>query len=256
MENRINQLVAKRGEVLSIYFTAGYPQLNDTATIVKSLSESGVDLIEIGLPFSDPLADGPTIQESSKIALENGMSTDMLFQQLEGIREYTNVPLITMGNLNPILQYGMERFCAQCQHTGIDGLILPDLPAEVYEQEYKALFEEYGLHLVLLITPETPEERIRYFDQLSNGFIYMVSSSSTTGAKQGFSLQQQGYFERIQDMKLKNATMIGFGIANNDSYKAANRFSNGAIIGSAFIRSLQPENLQQSITNFVTSIKD
>ena len=256
MNKRINQLLGEKKEVLSIYFTAGYPQLNDTVSIIEALSESGVDLIEIGLPFSDPLADGPTIQESSRIALENGMNTKFLFQQLEHIRLKTDVPLIVMGNLNPVLQYGMERFCAECQKVGIDGIILPDLPAEVYEQEYKTLFEQYGLHFVLLITPETPVDRIRYFDQLSEGFIYMVSSSSTTGAKQSFSMQQQGYFKRIQDMQLKNATMIGFGISDHTSYKAANHFSNGAIIGSAFIRSLETGKVKESTRAFVKEIRE
>ena len=252
--NRINQKLNQDKKLLSIYFTAGFPQLEDTVPILEQLQEAGVDMIELGLPFSDPLADGPTIQESSTHALRNGMTTDKLFIQLEGIRDRIHVPLIIMGYFNPIMQYGVERFCKRCQEVGIDGLIIPDLPVEVYHEQYQSLFHQYGLLNMFLITPQTPDERIRYIDQLSEGFIYLVSSAATTGTQVSFGDTQQHYFERIADMKLQSKLLVGFGISNGETYKAAVANSQGAIIGSAFIKHLEA-NGKQSVREFVETIR-
>ena len=252
--NRINQTLNQDKKLLSIYFTAGFPQLEDTVPILEQLQEVGVDMIELGLPFSDPLADGPTIQESSTQALRNGMTTDKLFTQLEGIRERIHVPLIVMGYFNPMMQYGVERFCKRCQEVGIDGLIIPDLPADVYHEQYQSLFQQYGLLNMFLITPQTPDERIRYVDQVSEGFIYMVSSAATTGAQGSFGDTQQHYFQRIADMKLQSKLLVGFGISNEETYQAAIANSQGAIIGSAFIKYLEA-NGNQSVEEFVKTIR-
>ena len=252
--NRINQKLNQDKKLLSIYFTAGFPQLEDTVPILEQLQEAGVDMIELGLPFSDPLADGPTIQESSTHALRNGMTTDKLFIQLEGIRDRIHVPLIIMGYFNPMMQYGVERFCKRCQEVGIDGLIIPDLPVEVYHEKYQSLFHQYGLLNMFLITPQTPDERIRYIDQLSEGFIYLVSSAATTGTQVSFGDTQQHYFERIADMKLQSKLLVGFGISNGETYKAAVANSQGAIIGSAFIKHLEA-NGKQSVREFVETIR-
>ncbi|MHA7843852.1 MAG: tryptophan synthase subunit alpha [Winogradskyella sp.] len=251
--NRINQKLNEDKKLLSIYFTAGYPNINDTASIIQNLEKSGVDMIEIGLPFSDPLADGPTIQASSTLALKNGMTTEKLFEQLKDIRKSVSIPLIIMGYFNPVLQYGVEAFCKKCQEIGIDGLILPDLPADVYDEEYKAIFEKYGLINVFLITPQTSEERIRYIDSISNGFIYMVSSASTTGAQSGFGEEQTNYFERISKMNLKNPQIVGFGISNNETFTQATKFTKGAIIGSAFIKYLTANGIS-NIDKFTKTI--
>lgn len=234
--NRINHKLQEDKKLLSIYFTAGYPNINDTVTIIQNLEKSGVDMIEIGLPFSDPLADGPTIQDSSTQALKNGMTSELLFQQLKDIRKTVSIPLIIMGYFNPMLQYGVEAFCKKCQEIGIDGLIIPDLPVDVYHEDYKSTFDKYGLINVFLITPQTSEERIRYIDSVSNGFIYMVSSASTTGAKSGFGDAQEDYFTRISNMNLKNPQIVGFGISNYDTFTQATKHAKGAIIGSAFIK--------------------
>ena len=252
--NRINQTLNQDKKLLSIYFTAGFPQLGDTVPILEQLQEADVDMIELGLPFSDPLADGPTIQESSTQALRNGMTTDKLFTQLEGIRDRIHVPMIVMGYFNPIMQYGVERFCKRCQEVGIDGLIIPDLPADVYHEQYQSLFQQYGLLNMFLITPQTPEERIRYIDQVSEGFIYMVSSAATTGAQGSFGDTQQHYFQRIADMKLQSKLLVGFGISNSETYQAAVAHSQGAIIGSAFIKHLEA-NGNQSVQEFVKTIR-
>ncbi|NJK87774.1 MAG: tryptophan synthase subunit alpha [Bacteroidales bacterium] len=237
--NRINKLFQqKQSGVLSVYFTAGYPQLNDTCAIIKTLAINGADMIEIGMPFSDPMADGPVIQKSNDIALKNGMGLRRLFEQLKYIRKETEVPLIMMGYLNPVMYFGIEKFCEKCSETGIDGIILPDLPYEVFVEEYKSTFDRFNLHKIFLISPQTSEERIRRIDDISNGFIYMVSSSSTTGMKEKFAREQETYFERIQNMNLKNPRMIGFGISNHETFQDACRFANGAIIGSAFIKAL------------------
>lgn len=253
--NRINKKLSEEKKLLSIYFTAGYPSLNDTASIIQSLEKSGVDMIEIGLPFSDPLADGPTIQDSSTKALKNGMTTEILFNQLKDIRETVNIPLIIMGYFNPMFQYGVEAFCKKCSDIGIDGLIIPDLPVDVYHEEYQTIFEKYGLINVFLITPQTSDERIRYIDSISNGFIYMVSSASTTGAKSGFGDEQTEYFKRIDKMNLKNPQIIGFGISNNETFTQATQYAKGAIIGSAFVKHVKNEGIK-TIDKFVNSILD
>ena len=252
--NRINKTLNQDKKLLSIYFTAGFPQLEDTVPILEQLQEAGVDMIELGLPFSDPLADGPTIQESSTQALRNGMTTDKLFTQLEGIRDHIHVPLIVMGYFNPMMQYGVERFCKRCQEVGIDGLIIPDLPADVYHEQYQSLFQQYGLLNMFLITPQTPDERVLYIDQVSEGFIYMVSSAATTGAQGSFGDTQQHYFQRIADMKLQSKLLVGFGISNAETYQAAVAHSQGAIIGSAFIKHLEA-NGNQSVQEFVKTIR-
>ncbi len=250
--NRINQKLQENKKLLSIYFSAGYPNLNDTVQIIKDLEKSGVDMIEIGLPFSDPLADGPTIQESSTIALNNGMTTKLLFEQLSNIRESVKIPLIIMGYFNPMLQYGVEAFCKKCQEIGIDGIIMPDLPVDIYDEYYKEIFEKHGLINVFLITPQTSESRIRYIDSVSNGFIYMVSSASVTGGNiTDFGDAQQDYFKRISDMKLQNPQIVGFGINNKSTFEQATTFAKGAIIGSAFIKNLTENNVS-SINKYVS----
>jgi tryptophan synthase alpha chain len=252
--NRINQKLQENKKLLSIYFTAGYPNLDDTETIIQNLDKNGVDMIEIGLPFSDPLADGPTIQSSSTQALKNGMTSTLLFEQLKTIRKSVNIPLIIMGYFNPILQFGVEAFCEKCQEIGIDGLIIPDLPVDVYHENYKVTFEKYGLINVFLITPQTSKERIKYIDSISNGFIYMVSSASTTGAQSGFRDEQTKYFKRIAEMSLNNPQIVGFGISNNETFKQATKHTKGAIIGSAFIKHLTKNGVAE-IGSFVKRIK-
>ena len=252
--NRIIKKLQKPQKLLSIYFTAGYPELHDTVSIIKSLEDNGVDMIEIGLPFSDPLADGPTIQDSSTTALKNGMSSELLFQQLAEIRTTVNIPLIIMGYFNPILQFGVADFCKKCQEVGIDGLIIPDLPADVYNEQYRHIFETYGLINIFLITPQTSEERIRFIDSISNGFIYMVSSASVTGSQSGFGLEQETYFERIHAMQLKNAQIVGFGIKDKATFDKATQYAKGAIIGSAFIKMLTKEGTN-GISNFINSVR-
>ncbi|MBU2994956.1 tryptophan synthase subunit alpha [Cellulophaga baltica] len=252
--NRINQKMQEDKKLLSIYFTAGYPSLNDTVKIIQDLEASGIDMIEIGLPFSDPLADGPTIQNSSTAALKNGMTTNILFEQLKDIRKTVSIPLILMGYFNPMLQYGVEAFCAKCQEIGIDGLILPDLPLAVYQDEYEAIFKKHDLKNVFLITPQTSDERIKQIDDASNAFIYMVSSASVTGSKSGFGNTQETYFERIASMKLNNPQIVGFGINNADTFNQATKNAKGAIIGSAFIKHLT-KNGVNTISKFVSKIR-
>ncbi|WP_300436686.1 tryptophan synthase subunit alpha [Christiangramia sp.] len=252
--NRINKKLQEDHKLLSIYFTAGYPDFGDTEKIIVDLEKNGVDFIEIGLPFSDPLADGPTIQESSTNALKNGMTTAKLFEQLEGIRNKVEIPLIMMGYFNPILQYGVEEFCRKCESVGIDGLIIPDLPVDVYHDEYQELFEKYGLKNIFLITPQTSDERIRFIDSVSNGFIYMVSSASVTGSTSGFSEDTKSYFKRINDLQLKNPQIVGFGIKDKETFEQATEYAKGAIIGSAFIKHLN-ENGTETIKSFVQNVK-
>ena len=252
--NRIDQTFQKNEKLLSIYFSAGHPELEDTVPILRALQDSGVDMVEIGLPFSDPLADGPTIQESSTLALRNGMSTEKLFQQLENIRENIHIPLVLMGYFNPMMQYGIERFCQKCQAIGIDGLIIPDLPVDLYHLHYKELFDQYNLYNMFLISPQTSEERIRYIDSVSSGFIYMVSSASVTGAQSTFGNTQEAYFRRIAEMQLHTPQVVGFGISNAETYRAATRFSRGAIIGSAFIKFLGEKGVD-AIPDFIKSIR-
>jgi tryptophan synthase alpha chain len=254
MINRIKQKLQEDKKLLSIYFTAGYPKLNDTLKIIQDLELSGVDFIEVGLPFSDPLADGPTIQESSTAALKNGMRTELLFEQLKDIRKTVSIPLILMGYFNPVLQYSVDAFCKKCQEIGIDGLILPDLPLDVYREEYESTFKKYGLINIFLITPQTSEERVRAIDEASDGFIYMVSSASTTGAKEGFGAEQAAYFDRIAGMNLNNPQIVGFGISNAQTFQQATEKTKGAIIGSAFIKHLT-QNGVNGISDFVNQIR-
>ncbi len=251
--NRINTKLLENKKILSIYFTAGFPRLNDTISIIEELEKSGVDMIEIGLPFSDPLADGPTIQESSTLALENGMTTKLLFEQLKNIRKTVQIPLLIMGYFNPILQFGVEEFCRKCAEIGIDGLIIPDLPMDVFEQELKPIFEQYNLKNIFLITPQTSTERIQKIDVISDSFIYMVSSSSTTGSQNSFGEIQKNYFERIAKMGLDNPQIVGFGISNSDTFHQATEHQKGAIIGSSFVNYLK-NNKISSISNYIKSL--
>ncbi len=254
MNNRIKSKLEEDKKLLSIYFTAGYPALEDTVPIIQDLEKNGVDMIEIGLPFSDPLADGPTIQESSTAALKNGMTTEKLFEQLKDIRKTVSIPLIVMGYFNPMLQYGVEAFCKKCHEIGIDGIIMPDLPLDVYQDAYEETFKKYGLLKIFLITPQTGNMRIRQIDAASDGFIYMVSSASVTGSKSGFGDAQTVYFERIAAMDLKNPQIVGFGIKDAATFQQATQTAKGAIIGSAFIKHLT-ENGVATISKFVASIR-
>jgi tryptophan synthase alpha chain len=254
--NRIEKLFKnKKKNILSIYFTAGYPEINDTLTIIRELDQAGADMIEIGMPFSDPVADGPVIQRSSEIALQNGMSMKLLFNQLDKIREVTDLPLILMGYINPFFRFGMENFIKKCSETGIDGTIIPDLPVEEYLASYASYYEKNDILNIFLISPQTPEERIVYLDSISKGFLYMVSTSSTTGVKKGFDNSQQEYFRKIRDLNLKTPGLIGFGISDKSSFDQACEYSGGAIIGSAFIKTLdEPGNLKENIGRFIRSV--
>ena len=253
--NRINKVFNKKKNLLSIYFTAGFPGINDTLKIIKELDKSQVDMIEIGLPFSDPLADGPTIQKSSEKALSNGMTTNLLFDQLKDLRKISDIPVVIMGYFNPILQYGIEKFCSNCKDVGIDGLIIPDLPADIFKKNYKIIFEKYKLNMMFLITPQTSNERINLIDDLSKGFIYMVSSYSVTGAKDSFDKYQIEYFKRIKKLNLSNPLLIGFGISNKKTFQAACQNSNGAIIGSAYIKYIENHGVSRT-QDFIKLIKD
>jgi len=237
-------------KLLSIYFTAGYPKLDDTTTIITALEKSGVDFIEIGMPFSDPLADGPVIQHSSTVAIENGMSAHLLFEQLSGIRGSVTIPLIIMGYFNTMMQFGVEKFLKKCKEVGIDGLIIPDLPVDVYISDYRQMFESNGVSAIFLVTPQTPEERIRKIDSVSTGFIYLVSSAAITGNNSGFTEAQREYFERIYKMRLRNPLVAGFGIHDRSTFEAATEFTSGAIVGSAFIRHLDQSGTD-AIGNFI-----
>jgi tryptophan synthase alpha chain len=254
--NKIQQLFKEKNKnILSVYFTAGFPKAEATAGIIKALEKAGVDFIEAGMPFSDPMADGPTIQHSSEIALKNGMNLDLYFKQLKEIKNEISVPLIAMGYVNQMMRYGEERFLKSCREAGISGIILPDLPLNIYEKDYKELFEKYGLVNIFLITPQTSEERIRKIDGISNTFIYMVSSASTTGSKKDISTTQQEYFKRIRSMNLKNPLIIGFGISNRETYETACRYASGAIVGSAFVKAIEKDHSEKRIKEFVKSIK-
>lgn len=236
---RIKQLFQQKSQqVLSVYFTAGFPKLDDTRKILSTLQANGVDLVEIGVPFSDPMADGLVIQQSSHVALDNGMSIRKLFEQLTDVRSEIHMPLIMMGYLNPIMQFGFEAFCAECHRVGVDGMIIPDLPMSDYLTDYKPVAEKYGLEFIFLITPETSGERIRQIDNHTDGFIYMVSSAAVTGTQSSFD-NRIGYFNRINGMHLKNPRLIGFGVSNKATLQAVNQYASGAIIGSAFIKALQ-----------------
>ncbi len=252
--NRINTRMADPKKVLSIYFTAGYPEKEDTTKVLQQLQDSGVDLVEIGLPFSDPLADGPTIQESSTTALKNGMSTQLLFDQLKDIRKSIHIPLIVMGYFNPMLQYGVDAFLKECAQIGIDGIIMPDLPLAEYKQHYAAMYEKYGIKNIFLITPQTSDARIREIDKASDSFIYLVSTASVTGSKSGFGPEQEAYFERIANMKLKNPLVVGFGIHDAHTFTQATKHTSGAIIGSAFIKTITEKGLA-GIAPFIQSLR-
>ena len=254
--NRIDYLFqTKKEHILSIYVTAGFPKLEDTLPVMEAIQAAGADIIEIGLPYSDPIADGPTIQESNTIALGNGMSIKKLFSQLLGFRSKIHLPVVLMGYLNPIIQYGVEEFCKKCKEVGVDGLILPDLPLQQYVEEYQEIFEKYGLFNTFLISPQTSEKRIREIDQYSSGFIYMVSSHAITGGKSAISPEQLAYFERVEAMNLSHPRLIGFGISDAASFQMASRYSQGAIIGSAFIKQIKDStDLNQDINAYIQGI--
>jgi tryptophan synthase alpha chain len=252
----IRQTIQDKGKnILNVYFTAGHPTLESTEIIIKSLADNGVDLIELGMPYSDPLADGPTIQRSSEIALKNGQTISNIFQNVKNIRATHDIPIIMMGYFNQILQYGAERFLSDAHHSGIQGLIIPDMPMEIYEHEYKNLFEKYHMEISFLITPMTSYNRILQADRLSSAFLYVVSQSSITGKQGGISDEQIEYFERIKSMNLQSPTLIGFGIHDKSTREVANQFSDGAIVGSAFIRVLEEKNnLPDIIEKFILSL--
>jgi len=255
--NRIDQLFDRgKDDILSIYFTAGYPGLNDTAPIIKYLQKSGVDMVEIGIPFSDPVADGETIQHSSQVALGNGMNLKLLLDQLRSIKSEIDIPIILMGYFNPIYQFGVEEFCKKCEEIGVDGLIIPDLPVYELETQYLNLFERHNLRNILLITPQTPESRIYQIDKLSTGFNYIVSSASTTGKTNEVNREQEEYLKRIQTLKLSNPMIVGFGINDQGSFNTVCKYARGAIIGSAFIKELaKKEPLESTVVAFIKSIK-
>lgn len=256
--NRINQLFQnKKHDVLSIYFCAGTPLPDETHHVIRALQNAGVDMVEIGIPFSDPMADGPVIQHAATQALRNGMTLRRLLDQLKDIRQDVHIPLILMGYLNPVMHYGFEAFCQKCQECGIDGVILPDLPFKDYERDFRPIADRYGIKVIMLITPETSEERIRQIDGHTNGFIYMVSSAAITGAQKDFNEQKQEYFRRIESMELKNPRMIGFGISNRQTYEAASAHAAGCIIGSKFVSLLEEEkgNPEKAIQRLLEALK-
>src|SRR6187551_2966572 len=254
MDRIKNLFQKKKQQVLNVYCTAGYPQLNSTLEVMKALQDNGADIIELGMPYSDPLADGPVIQQSSSIALANGMTIKNLFEQLKGFRKNISVPVVLMGYMNPVLQYGFEKFCADAAAAGIDGLILPDLPEHEFETEYGAIIKKHGLDFIFLVTPETSEERIKKLDELSTGFLYAVSSSSITGKDKDFSAVEK-YLERLKCMNLKNQILVGFGIKDKLTFDAACAHANGAIIGTAFIKALEnADDVEQATKEFIQSI--
>ena len=259
MSNRISTLFKEKKEgIFSVFFTAGFPNLEDTVAIIKELEKNGADLLEIGMPYSDPVADGPTIQMSNEVSLANGISIGKILQQLKDIRKEVSIPLTLMGYLNPVMQYGIERFCKEIEEIGIDGVILPDLPIDLYLDQYKDLFEQHNLSNILLVTPQTSDERIRLIDENTDGFIYLVSSNAITGKKGEISQAQIDYFDRIKAMNLKNPRIIGFGISDNDTFTTACQNAQGAIIGSEFIRSVQgasKEELAERVAAFAKRIK-
>lgn len=255
--NRINKLFNdKSSGILSVYYTAGFPKIGDTLSIAENLQAAGANMVEIGIPFSDPVADGPTIQVSNQQALDNGMTLKLLFDQLKDLRKTVDIPVILMGYINPVIQFGVENFCKACQQVGVDGLILPDLPVLEYQEHYLSTFQAHGLKNVFLISPQTSEERIKHIDSISDSFIYMVSSAGTTGAKDKFSDENMAYFERIRDMKLSNPTLTGFGISNPTTFEQAIQTSSGAIVGSAFIKAIaKSTDFKCDIREFVKNIK-
>ncbi len=255
--NNINNLVAGKGDkrLLSIYYTAGYPTLDSTLDIAEALESAGVDFLEIGFPYSDPVADGPIIQHSSEVALRNGMTLHVLFEQLIDLRKRVNIPVFLMGYVNPVLQYGVDNFCKSCKAVGVDGVIVPDLPMYEYEERYQNTFDENGLSNVFLVTPQTSEERIREIDALSTGFIYLLSSSATTGKNLSVSENTEAYFSRIRAMKLKTPVVIGFGISDHDTFIRATDHADGAIVGSAFVKLLGETDYHGKIPSFIRQLK-
>jgi tryptophan synthase alpha chain len=255
--NRIDKLFReKTTNILSVYFTAGYPRLDSTTAIIKALADSGADMIEIGMPFSDPIADGLVIQQSNQKALRNGMNLKLLFQQLSNIRNDVKIPLLLMGYINPVMQFGIEKFCMECERIGIDGGIIPDMPPSVYSEEYLHIFNKSCLYNILLITPQSSKDRISYIDKISQGFIYMVSSASVTGSREGFSDDQMLYFKRVSEMKLRNPCLIGFGISDQKTFRNASEYARGGIIGSAFVETLEKEgDSVEIIRNFLNGIR-
>jgi len=250
--NRINKLFAeKKNNILSIYYTAGFPGLGDTLEIAAALESAGADMLEIGFPYSDPVADGPVIQASSKQALDSGMNLNLLFSQLKDLRSQINIPILLMGYVNPMLQYGVENFCRTCAEVGVDGCIVPDLPMVEYEEFYKEIFEKYNLSNIFLVTPQTSVERIHKIDSLTTGFIYLVSSSATTGKNLQLSQNTDDYFARIAALNLKNPTMIGFGINNKATFDKACHYANGAIIGTAFVKIIAEDKSPERIGTFM-----
>ena len=253
--SRIKKLMAKKTNILNVFLTAGFPRLNDTIEIVQELEKNGVDMIEIGMPFSDPLADGPTIQNSSEIAIQNGITLSQILQQIKTIRETVKIPIVLMGYYNQILQFGSLSFFQQAKEAGVDGFIIPDLPLDVFSQEHKKVFQSLELDMIFLITPQTSEERIRMIDSESSGFVYLVSSFAITGSQNEISEKQKKYFNRINAMKLSNPTLIGFGISSKKSFNEACKYSHGAIIGSAFIKSLKEgNNIKNTVSHFINKI--
>lgn len=254
--NRLNHLFAtKKDNLLSIYYTAGYPAINTTIDIAEALEKAGADFLEIGFPYSDPVADGPTIQNSSQQALDNGMTLNLLFEQLKDLRKRVTIPILLMGYVNPIVQYGVERFCKAAAAAGVDGVIVPDLPMYEYESMYSGFFKDNNLSNIFLVTPQTAEERIRKIDELSNSFIYLLSSSSITGGNLNVSNSIEDYYKRVKAMQLNNPTIIGFGISNNETFTKACQYANGAIVGSAFVKLLGEDGYMDKIPGFVKSIR-
>jgi tryptophan synthase alpha chain len=253
--SRLKELfVSKKSKVLNVYCTAGFPELNSTVKIMQALETNGANIIELGMPYSDPLADGPVIQASGNIALANGMTIKVLFDQLKDLRKTVTVPVILMGYMNPVIQYGFEKFCSEAAAVGVDGLILPDLPEHEFEIEFGAIIKKNGLDFIFLVTPETSEERLRKLDSLSTGFLYAVSSSATTGSDKDFNAVEQ-YLLRLQEMNLKNPVLVGFGIKDKETFESASKYSNGAIIGTAFIKALEnSKDIALSVKQFLSSI--
>jgi tryptophan synthase alpha chain len=254
--NRLNQLFAtKKDNLLSIYYTAGYPALNTTVDIAEALEQAGADFLEIGFPYSDPVADGPTIQHSSEQALENGMTLNHLFEELAELRKRVSIPILLMGYFNPIVQYGIERFCKKAAELGVDGVIVPDLPMYEYEAMYANYFIDNNLSNIFLVTPQTSEDRIRKIDELSNAFIYLLSSSSITGGSLQLTNSIEDYYKRIKAMELKNPTIIGFGISDHKTFEQACAYANGAIVGSKFVKLLAEEGYMEKIPGFIKGIR-
>lgn len=256
MNNRINQLFNGNSEpILSIYFTAGYPKVSDTIPILTALEEAGVELVEIGFPFSDPLADGPTIQQSSKQAIDNGMTLPLLLEQLQDLRKYCNIPVVLMGYLNPVLQYGEDKFIRDCAAVGIDGIIIPDMPLSYYDKNLRKSCEQLGIANICLVTPDTETSRVREIDEIASGFIYMVSTNSITGGNKNLNDQTE-YYRRIQQMRLKNPIMTGFGIKDKSGFQLATSFSAGAIVGTAFINHITANGIEsQTIRSFINTFR-